>query len=343
MKRFIVRTSAVLSSALALAALSVSCGLFDWLNGKASVYAVESASGGVYELDGESLAASAVALVATGQNATGELKFRGGFGYLAVASWDNSAPGLYSFDPNDPDAGASRIGDAISAQYIVFSSDSLAYVTSADFMGVYENALYSFDPAHPAAGLSFVCSLAYPQEIVIGADGRIYVAQNGNGTVARFNAAGTAVEVEIPASATGITGLLAGDYDGARGIFVANTGDWTTGSVDFLSGTVLQTVVTGPPADALALLDADTLVVSGGYPARTYFVDLGLSPPVATEILFEGESFGGGDAAVSEGKVFIPAGHGSIYVINEDRSVTAVQAGNDTTSMFTNVETAEED
>jgi hypothetical protein len=344
-KRSIKRTGIVLSAALAIAVSSSSCGLFDWLGGKATVYAVESASGGVFELDGDSLAASSVPLVSTGQNATGELKFHGGFGYLAVASYNNTAPGLYRFDPADPDAGASRIGAAVSAQYIVFASDTLAYLTSADYGTSYENALYSFNPADPGAGLALVCALAFPQEIVIGADGRLYVAQNGNGTVARFNAAGSAVEAEIPASAAGTTGLLAGDYRGAHGVFVANTGDWATGegSVDFIAGLSLETLVTGPAVDALALLDADTLVVTGGFPARTFFVSLGEGTPAATEILINGASFGGGDAALSEGKIFIPGGHGAIYVIDPDRSVTAIQAGNDASSLFTNVEAAAED
>ncbi len=319
---------------------------------EAALYAVDSLSGDVFEIDAEARAASETPLVSTGQNASGEIVFRGGRGYVAVGSYSNTAPGLYSFDPEDPEAGATRIGDAISAQYIAFASNSLAYVSSADYGGTYDDALYSFNPSNPGGGLSLVCALAYPQEIAIGADGRVYVAQNyvdysgvnpSVMNVARLNAAGNAIETEIDTGADGPTGLLAGTYKGNAGVFVAETGDWTAGAVEFISGTGIAPVVTGPVADALAFLDEDTLIVTGGYPARTYAIDLSAATPAAVELLYDedappggGESFGGGDAVAVDGAVYVSDGANSVYVIRGDLPVERIEVGG-AGAMITNV------
>ncbi len=302
------------------------------------VYAVASHNGNVYEIDDTRLIASSTPLVSTVQNSTGELAFHNGIGYLAVSNWSNTAPGLYRFDPAKPAAGATRIGTAISAAYIAFASDSLAYVTSADY-GTMPNALYSFNPSSPSSGLTKVADLSYPQDVAIGADGRVYVAENGSGKVARLDSAGTAVEIEIPCAAAGATGLLPGSYKGSPGVFVGNTGDYSTGSVEFIanSGTTAVTVVSGPVVARLGLLGASTLVVSGGFPAKTYGVDLTATTPAAVEVKNGTSSFGGGDIRVYNGSAYVPDGTNTLYAFSSvSGPVTAISVGS-TGDLITNV------
>jgi hypothetical protein len=303
------------------------------------VYAVASHSGNVYQVDEAAMKASASPLLSTRQNATGELVFHEGIGYLAVSSYNNAAPGLYRFDPAAPAAGASRIGEAISAAYIAFASEKLAYVTSADYSGAYPDGLYSFNPSDPGAGLSRIAgvSLAYPQDVAVGADGRVYVAENGSGRVARLNAGATAIEAEIACTKAGATGLLAGAYKGEAGIFVADTGptdpvtyEYTGGAVDFIaySGATATAVVTGPVASRLALLGASSLVETGGYPAATRGVDLAAPVPAAVEIKSGASSFGGGDIAVYDGRAYVPDGTNTLYAFDSLSSgATAIPVG----------------
>jgi hypothetical protein len=305
------------------------------------VYAVASHSGALYQIDEATEKVSDVPLLSTGQNATGELVFYKGIGYAAVASWSNSAPGLYRFDPDTPSAGATRIGGttsgAISAQYIAFASATLAYVTSADYSKVYGDALYSFNPSDPAAGLTKVADLSFPQDVALGADGRVYVAENGSGKVARFNAAGTAVETEIACTTTGTTGLLVGTYGGKAGIFVGNSGPldaswaYTNGSIDFIadSGTSAIAVVTGPVVGRMALLVSSTLLATGGYPAKTWAIDLGATQPEAKEVLNGVASFGGSDINVYGNYAYIPDGTNTVYVFSSLAGpVTKLTVGN---------------
>ncbi len=306
---------------------------------EADLYAVDSLSGDVFEVDADAMAASGTPLVSTGQNASDEHIFHGGLGYVAVGSFSNTAPGLYVFDPADPDAGAVRIGEAISAQYIAFASDSLGYVSSADYSGTYPDGLYSFNPSNPSSGLSLVHALSVPQEIAIDGSGRVYISQNSSASVALLNAAGDDVETEISTTASGTTGILTGSYKGDAGVFVAETGPWGgLGAVDFITGTALENVVDGLVANALALMDEDTLVVTGGYEpdAKTYVIDLSAETPAAVELFYDGDSFGGPDALILDGAVYIPDGANSIYVIRGDLPVERIEVGG-AGAMITNV------
>ncbi|MFZ4616324.1 MAG: hypothetical protein ACOYM2_09055 [Rectinemataceae bacterium] len=322
--------AAAASLVLGLALLGAGCAPVAGGNVAATphVYAVASHSGGLYQIDEATEKVSDVPLLSTNQNATGEIVFHNGIGYVAVASWSNSAPGLYRFDPDTPSVGATRIGGttsgAISAQYIAFASDTLAYVTSADYSKVYSDALYSFNPSNTAAGLAKVADLSFPQDVTIGTDRKVYVAENGSGKVARFNAEGTAVEAWITCTTTGATGLLAGTYGGKAGIFVGNSGPldaswaYTNGSIDFIadSGTTAVAVVTGPVVGRLALLGTSTLLATGGYPAKTWAIDLSVASPAAAEVLDGAVSFGGSDINVYGNYAYIPDGATTVYVFS---------------------------
>jgi hypothetical protein len=296
----------------------------------AHVYAVASHSGNLYELDDSALTAATTPLLSTAQNATGELVFHKGIGFVAVSSFNNTEPGLYYFNPAKPEAGSKRIGSAISAAYIAFASDSLGFVTSYDNGHPETDGLYTFNPSDLKAGLTLVAglSLSGPQDVAVGADGRVYVAEMNAGRVARLNAAGTAVDTVIACTKAGATGLLAGSYKGEAGIFVGNTGDYATGSVDFIanSGSTATAVVTGPVATRLALLGT-TLLTTGGYPAATVAIDLDAALPTAVELKAEGSSFGGGDIAVYDGYAYLPDGANTVYAYSPATGVTAIPVG----------------
>lgn len=280
----------------------------------ANLFAVDSRNGSVYEIDAETASAASSALLSIGQNSTGEIVFSGDTGFIAVGSYNNTAPGLYWFDASSVSPVAAMAGqEKISAQYACVASSTRGYVSSADFNGVYGNAVYPFDPSHPSAGLGAAVTGFqagfYPQEIVC-AGGRIYVADNFNGIVYRLNAEGTAVEASFAVSARGTTGLLAGFFGGKEGVFSASTGGWDDswnplpGSIDFIAsdaadGSAAAVVLAGCSAGRLAAFDPTHLVATGY--SRTFIVDLSGASPSAAEVTCSSASFGSNDVDILDG------------------------------------------
>lgn len=319
-------------AAVALALVLAGCDLI--LPGSkgstANLFAVESKNGNVYEIDETAPAAAGTPLVSIAQNAAGEIVFSGDIGFVAVGSYQNTAPGLYRFDVSAAAPQAARVGDMISAQYACVVSDALGYVTSADSGGAYSNAVYPFNPSSASAGLGAAVTGApagfFPQDIAV-AGGRIFVADNGNGKVLRLSADGASFDAAYSATAAGTTGLLAGSYDydddggDDVGVFVANTGgydaEWNSlpGSIDFIpaaaaDGAPSIQVLGGISSGRLAAFDAKTLVATN-YGA-TYIVSLS-GAPSATEVKCGGASFGSFDAAVSGGYAYVPDGENGLY------------------------------
>ncbi|MEI6877025.1 MAG: Ig-like domain-containing protein, partial [Spirochaetota bacterium] len=192
------------------------------------VYAVGSMSGNLYEINVTSGMASLSSLVSTGKNASGEVLYAGGKGFIAVASdgTGNNIPGLYTFDPSKPALGCALVGTSISAQFLWISSATTGYVTSALYGSTDpgSDAVWSFNPSLPNAGITKIANLSYPQEVIQGSDGKVYIAELNKKTVARLNAVSGAIEAEIPCVSYGTTGLLSGEFNGNQGVFVANTG-----------------------------------------------------------------------------------------------------------------------
>lgn len=312
------------------------------------LYAIDSKSGKVYEINISSGQAALNHLVSTAQNSSGEVLYAEGKGFVAVGSYNNTAPGLYAFDPTKPSAGCTLVGDRISAQYLCVASPTKGYVTALDYMGTYANALYSFNPSNAGAGLTKIVDLAYPQEVVLGGDSRIYAAENGSGKVARLDVAGTAIDVEIATSTAGTTGLLAGTHKGKPGVFVANSGgydaSWNAlpGSLDFIanSGNTASAVVSGISFARIAAFTPTLLVASGGFPSKTWLIDLSATTIAPQEVKYGTLSFGGSDIAVAGGKAYIPDGTNTVYVFGDDGIVTTIAVGT-TGEMVTNVGAAQ--
>lgn len=292
----------------------------------ANLFVVDSKNGKVYEINEADFTGAAAPLVSVGQNSAGEIEFCGDLGFLAVGNYDNTSPGLYCFDASSPNPVIAMVGTKkASAQYICIVSDSLGYVTTADYMGVYSNAVYPFNPSLPSAGLgaevSGFSTGFYPQDIEYSS-GRVYVTDNFSGKVYRLNEAGTSVEASFSTTAKGTTGLLAGSYGGKAGVFVANTGGYDAswnklpGSLDFIAadaadGTEATAVVAGYSLGGLAAFDADTLAATGY--SSTYLVELSGSVPVISEVTFAGSSFGSNDLAVLDGTAYVPDGSNALY------------------------------
>jgi len=357
LSNYVWRTTCALGIVLLLATLA-GCDLFTKPSGStestAHVYAVASGSGNVYEIDADNATAASTALVSTGQNSTGEMVIHGTKAFVAVGSYNNTAPGLYWFDLSSSTPTASLIGNKTSAQYLCVVSDTRGYVTSADYFGAYANAVYSFDPSAPSAGLgSEVTGFAsgfYPQDIAYVSDGsgtgRVFVTDNANGKVYRLDAAGAAVDITFTTSAGGTTGLLPGEYDWDNdgsddaGVFVANTGDYDAnrnplpGSIDFIPldaafDSDIVTVQTNLSVGRLAAFDADHLV--GTNYGRTWIIDLTkLSGDAGrvTEIKnSSGVSFGSIDVDVYGGYAYVPDGSNTVYKISSSGAVTAIAVG----------------
>ena len=306
----------------------------------ANVFAVDSKNGNVYEIDGQALTAASTPLLSIGQNSSGELVFSGNTGFLAVGSYNNTAPGLYYFDVSSQTPIAKLLGDKISAQYSCILSATKGYVSSADYWGAYSSAVYPFNPSEPSQGLGEAVSglpvNAFPQDIAV-AGGRVYVADNINNVVYRLNDSGNAVEATFHTKTGGTTGLLTGsyDYDGDgqldAGVFVANTGgydsSWNSlpGSIDFVPASAstddaVTTVVSDLSVARLAAF-SQTELVATGY-AHTYLVELsGQQPKSAgsrsastkTEVCFDGKSFGAFDVDIHDGYAYVPDGANTVY------------------------------
>lgn len=335
--------------------------LFGGMGQRASVFAIDSKDGNIYEIDAMTMTAAAVPLVSTMQNATGDMIIRDSRAFLAVGSWANNKPGLYWVDLSSPAPAARRIGEGISAQYVWITTAGKGFVTSADYAGVYANAVYTFDPQHPDSGLGEAVSdfapNFFPQDVVSAGTGnqeRVFVADNGNGKVYRLNAEGTAVEASFSTSAGGTTGLLPGSYDSdgdgiaEPGVFVANSGGWDAagnplpGSIDFIpcnhpDGMPARAVEPEFSASRLAAFDAQHLVaVSYGV---TSIINLSLpqdDPARITTVKYEGHSFGASDVNVRDGIAYVPDGANAVYSFGLNGEVHRIQVGT-TGEMITNV------
>jgi len=349
--------------ALLLAGLA-GCDLFSVSQGSSAVvFAVDSKNGNVYEIDAGKAESAVVPLVSTKQNATGKMTIGGTKAFLAVASWQNTSPGLYWFDLSSKTFAVAQIGQRISAQYVCIASSTKGFVSSADWIGTYANAVYPFSPSNPSSGFGTAVSGFdagfYPQDVAYVDDGngagRVFVADNGNGKIYRLNAEGTVVDKSFAASAGGTTGLLAGEFDSngdetmERGVFVANSGgydaNWNSlpGSIDFIplgasSNADVVAVQPALSASALALFDAAHLAATSY--GHTWLIDL--SKPASdasrlTEIKnSEGASFGSMDIVVRDGYAYVPDGRQTVYRFKLNSPTTAIPTGK-SGEMITNI------
>jgi hypothetical protein len=225
------------------------------------LYMTDTYTGKVWTYDPSSNTESSTSLVSTNQNSTGPIYFYNGIGYIAVGSYENTAPGVYYFNPSASVPTAVQVGttsaSAQSAQYIAFYSSTKAYVSVANYSGsASTQGVYTFNPSNPNAGLAGPIagtsgSTMYLQGIVVGPDGMIYVANSstelsGTDEVLQINPANNSVTVlSYTPSAPGTTALASGSYGTANGVFVGNISYNSVtyapqGSIDFINTSTLK-------------------------------------------------------------------------------------------------------
>jgi len=347
---------------LVLAALT-GCSLLSLQNGtSASLFAVDSKNGNVYEIDTEKAQSASIPLVSIKQNATGEMIVNGTKAFIAVGSYNNTSPGLYWFDLSSSSPSVQKIGGNISAQYLCIASNNKGYVSTADYSGVYSNTVYGFNPSNPSAGLGSEVtgfdSGFYPQDLVFADDGNengyVFVTDNANSKVYRLNAAGTAVDLSFVTSSGGTTGLLPGSYDwddngsDDAGVFVANTGGYDTnwnalpGSIDFIpldasSGNDIVSVQKDLSVARLTAFDKNHL--AGTNYSQTWIIDLTKPENDSgrlAEVKSNGASFGSLDANTYDGYAYVPDGMQTVYRFDSEGTVIAISVGT-SGEMITNV------
>jgi hypothetical protein len=299
------------------------------------LYMTDTMSGKVYTYDPVSRSASATSIASVGQNATGELAFYQGIGYVCVGLGTNA--GVHYFDPSAANPSFAKIPGTVCAQYCAFANSSKAYVSVFDYSGD-TDGIYTFNPSSPGSGLSQAALTGTSgdsyQEVIIAPDGYLYAANNTDGSVVKIDTATDAIVATIHATAIGTTGLFAGTYKGSAGVFVANTG----GSIDFIEedaadGSTATAVVSTSiyPARIVQLQNGN--LAATGYDSswinHTYLVDLSGDTAVASEVLYEDASFGSLDIAYRDGLVYVPATVTSdyisytnyLYIVGEDGKV----------------------
>lgn len=285
---------------------------------KPALFLADTYNGSIYHYEIESNTCSGLPLLSVGQNATGQIYFYEGTGYVAVGSFQNTGPGLYAFNPSDAVPQAERIGTSISAQYCAFLSSTKAYVTDANY-GT-STGLYTFNPGNPIEGLSGPLEGTdnleegmFLQDVVVGSDNRIYVADNGLGAVLQINPETDTVTGTFNTTAKGTTGLASGKLDNSSGIFAANSGGYDTnwnpipGSIDFidpLSGSVTA-VIENVGAKAMVFIESDQRLYFISE-SNTYVADTSAAVPwIPVEIKHNDLSVGGSDLVLHDSFIYI--------------------------------------
>lgn len=310
------------------------------------VYAVDTTSGNIYEIDPSNKVVSSSPIVTVGQNSSGEIRFGAGKAFVAVGNDGNgNLPGLYYFDPSSSSPSAKMVGSkTYSAQYIYIVSSTVGYVTVADYSSPANDGVYFFNPSSPSSGLTavYTSSTSYPQDLVLSSDGYLYVANNatimGGSTdnVLRIDfSSSTPLVSTIDLTSSGPTGIIAGYYQGNAGVFVAETGGYSAGSIDFIksSATSVTPIISNASGKIFARAAAfstSTLIATGGYPAKTYLVSLS-GESTLTELKYNSNtSFGSMDVDILDGVAYIPDGTHAIYAVTSSGSTTKISVGSST-------------
>jgi hypothetical protein len=324
---------------------------------KTYVYAVDTTSGNVFQIDPSTNAVASTALVTIGQNSSAEIRFGGGKAFVAVGNDTKNKPGVYYFEPSISSPAATMLGTTgLSAQYLCVKDGTTAYMSVADYSNPVNNGVYSFNPSSPTSGYTAVAvsSSYYPQDIVIGADGYLYVSNYAGcwdyakpDSVLKIDTSSKSVVATFPLTSSDPIGLLPGTYNGSSGVFVAESGAYTTsqidGVIDFipigLADGSAATKVISIPASRLAAFNDSTLVVTGGYPSHTNIVALNGASATAHEAYYSTDkTFGSSDVDVYNGYAYIAGGFGSnsVYKVTSDGAVSVLAVGSSTDSI-TNV------
>jgi hypothetical protein len=284
------------------------------------LYMTDTNSGKIYAYDLVTHKDIGQSIATTGKNATGEIAYYKGIGYVAVGFGTDK--GVFYFDPSTANPSFTKMSGSVAAQFIAFCSPTKAYVST------YGTGLYTFDPSSRSS-LTAVASTSglTLQEVIVGKDGFVYVADNGRGKVLRIDPSDDSIKATVTTTAAGTTGLVAGTLNGLSGVFVANSGGYDSnysplpGSIDFIAaGAADNSTATAVATSASAAiypariiqLDNGNLVATGY--GHTY-LEVVSAGPTPTELKDSGNSaFGSLDIAYKNGLVYVPVAITSDYV-----------------------------
>jgi hypothetical protein len=277
-----------------------------WFNRETALYITSTYTGRIYRYDFDTRTAEI--WFSTGENGTGAIYFHNDVGYVAVGTATGSHPGLYRFDPRLKTPTISRIGNAISAQYVAFYSDTKAYVTDHTLPDI--TGVYTFNPSDPGAGLSErisgtdATSGRMLQDIIVGVDNQIYVSSYGDDTVLQIAPSTDSVEDTWNLSPNNPDGLLSRFSGFSAYIYVVcNPG----GVYRFTPAGSSTNMVTGISASKMVYHEKTNKYYAVGW-GNTYVLSPTSPTWTPTEITDGGTSFGGSDILIHNDLVFI-VGH----------------------------------
>jgi len=277
-----------------------------WHNRETALYITSTYTGRVYRYDFDTRTAEV--WFSTGENGTGAIYFYNDVGYVAVGA-ASSNPGLYQFDPRLKSPTISRIGTAISAQYVAFYSDTKGYVTNHVFGS--STGVFTFNPSNPGTGLTGpIPGTEYDdfrmlQHIILGIDNRIYVSSYGDDTVLQIDPSLDEVHNTWTPSAANPQGLLS-EFSGITSyIYVLCPAGGGTGAIDrFTPAGSQSTVLQGIDVHKMVHHQKTDRYYAIGY-TKTYVLSPTTPPWTYAEITNGGASFSGNDIIIHGDLVFI--------------------------------------
>jgi len=277
-----------------------------WYNRDTSLYITSTFTGRVYRYDFDTHKAEL--WFSTGENGTGAIYFHNDVGYVTVGA-ASSNPGLYQFDPRLESPTISRIGNAISAQYVAFYSDTKSYVTDHVFGS--STGVYTFNPSNPGKGLTGpISGTEYDgsrmlQHLIVGVDNRVYVSSYGDDTVLQINPLTDTVTDTWTPSAANPQGLLS-EFSGITSyIYVLCPAGGGSGAIDrFTPAGSRSTVLPGIDVHKMVHHGKSDRYYAIGY-TKTYVLSPTTPPWTYTEITDGGASFSGNDIIIQGDLVFI--------------------------------------
>ena len=287
------------------------------------LWMTDTSNGGVYTYDFSTHEASATAFVSTGQNATGAIYFYDDIGYICVGSYNNTAPGLYRFDPNStsPTLEHYTNSSSLSAQYLAYISSTKAYLTD------YNNGVYEFDPSNIDSKFTLITGTDGSAQDIKLINTFLYTASYGNNSILKINPISNEVYTLTLKDSSGNDLLIHPSYltanpDSTK-IYFTNTGSYDAnwnynndGSIYELDlstnqFTAIQTDMSfGPTAIAI---NGNYLYI-GGY-SNTYYIDLTSSSKDLIELKGkDGNSFGSASILIHDGLIYFSGGYGNNYI-----------------------------
>lgn len=262
------------------------------------LYMTDTYSGGIYTYDPGSHASPPTIVASTTKNATGEIAFYEGIGYVCVGS--GAGAGVYRFDPAQAAPTVIKVADyrpvagteGDSFQEMIVAPDGYLYAANAD-----DGTVLRIDTSTDAIVATILASAGGTTGLAAGA----------------FN------------GSPGVFVANTGGYD-------ANW-DPLPGSIDFIAaGATTATAVASALSVGGSIYPARLVQLAGGDLVATgfdhsYLVDIAGSAASVSELSAAGSSFGGLDIAYDAGLVYIPCSRTADWITYDNKLFIMDESG----------------